>query len=172
MPDLIEQLDHIMPTALTGSVARTVGTTVSAAGFPAPVGAVAEIYRQSGETLLAEVVGFRDDLTVLYPLSDLGGVRRGNRVRLVRTTRWLRVGQDLLGRVIDAEGNAIDGRPQPALGDRTSLHRNPPDPCTRPCIDEPLTTGVRAIDGLLTCGKGQRMGIFSGSGWARACCWA
>jgi flagellum-specific ATP synthase len=164
MPDLIEQLDHIMPTALTGSVARTVGTTVSAAGFPAPVGAVAEIYRQSGETLFAEVVGFRDDLTVLYPLSDLGGVRRGNRVRLVRTTRWLRVGQDLLGRVIDAEGNAIDGRPQPALGDRTSLHRNPPDPCTRPCIDEPLTTGVRAIDGLLTCGKGQRMGIFSGSG--------
>ena len=110
------------------------------------------------------MVGFRDDLTVLYPLSDLGGVRRGNRVRLVRTTRWLRVGPELLGRVIDAEGNAIDGKPQPALGDRTSLNRPPPDPCSRPRIDEPLATGVRAIDGLLCCGKGQRMGIFSGSG--------
>ncbi len=164
MPDLAEQLDRIMPTALVGSVARTVGTMVSAAGFPAPVGAVAEIQRQSGAPLLAEVVGFRDDLTVLYPLSDLSGVRRGNRVRLVRTTRWLRVGPELLGRVIDAEGNAIDGKPQPALGDRTSLNRVPPDPCTRPRIDEPLSTGVRVIDGLLTCGKGQRMGIFSGSG--------
>ena len=71
MPDLAEQLDHIMPTALVGSVAQTVGTTISAAGFPAPVGAVAEIQRQSGVPLLAEVVGFRDDLTVLYPLSDL-----------------------------------------------------------------------------------------------------
>jgi flagellum-specific ATP synthase len=164
MLTLADQLDHIMPTALTGSVARTVGTTVSAAGFPAPVGAVAEIQRQAGSPLLAEVVGFRDDLTVLYPLSDLSGVRRGNRVRLLRTTRWLRVGPELLGRVIDAEGNVIDGRPQPALGDRTSLNRTPPDPCTRPRITEPLSTGVRAIDGMLTCGKGQRMGIFSGSG--------
>ena len=164
MPDLAEQLDHIMPTALVGSVARTVGTTISAAGFPAPLGAVAEIGRQSVAPLLAEVVGFRDDLTVLYPLSDLGGVRRGNPVRLVRTTRWLRVGTELLGRVIDAEGNAIDGRPQPALADRTSLNRAPPEPCSRPRIDEPLATGVRAIDGVLTCGKGQRMGIFSGSG--------
>ncbi len=164
MSRLAEQLDCIMPTALTGSVAQTIGTTIAAAGFPAPVGALAEIQRQSGLPLMAEVVGFRDDLTVLYPLSDLGGVRRGNHVRLVRTTRWLRVGEELLGRVIDAEGNAIDGKPQPALSDRTSLNRLPPDACTRPRIDEPLTTGVRAIDGLLCCGKGQRMGIFSGSG--------
>ncbi len=164
MPTLADQLDCIMPTALLGSVAQTVGTTISAAGFPAPIGAVAEIQRHSGPGLLAEVVGFRDDLTVLYPLSDLGGVRRGNRVRLVRTTRWLRVGPELLGRVINAQGVAIDGKPQPALADRSSLHRPPPDPCTRPRIDEPLATGVRAIDGLLCCGKGQRMGIFSGSG--------
>lgn len=164
MLDLVEQLDHIMPTALSGSVARTAGTTVSAAGFPAPVGAVAEIERQSGSPLLAEVIGFRDDLTVLYPLSDLGGVRRGNRIRLLRTARWLRVGPELLGRVIDAQGKAVDGQPPPALGDRIALDRLPPEPCTRPRIDEPLTTGVRALDGLLTCGKGQRMGIFSGSG--------
>jgi flagellum-specific ATP synthase len=162
--DHIEQLDHIMPTGLTGSVAQTIGTTVSAAGFPAPVGAVAEIQRQSGAPLLAEVVGFRDDLTVLCPLSDVSGVQRGSRVRLVRTTHWLRVGPELLGHVINAEGNTIDGRPQPALVNRTSRDRSPPDACSRPRIDQPLATGVRAIDGLLTCGRGQRMGIFSGSG--------
>ena len=66
--------------------------------------------------------------------------------------------------MIDAEGKVIDGRPQPALNDRVPLSRPAPDPCARPRIDEPLATGVRAIDGLLTCGKGQRMGIFSGSG--------
>jgi FliI/YscN family ATPase len=164
MPDLVEQLDGVMPTALLGTVAQTVGTTISAAGFPAPVGAMAEIERQSGPLLQAEVIGFRDDLTVLYPLSDLSGVRRGNRVRLARTARWLRVGPALLGRVIDAQGHPIDGKPIPVLDDRASLSRTPPEPCSRPRIDQPLATGVRAIDGLLTCGKGQRMGIFSGAG--------
>jgi FliI/YscN family ATPase len=161
---LLDQLESIVPTALTGSVAQTAGAAVAAAGFPAPVGAVAEIQRETGAPLLAEVVGFRDELTLLYPLSDLSGVRRGNRVRLVRTARWLRVGPALLGRVIDAAGRSIDGKPQPVLMDRTSFHRRPPEPCARPRIDQPLSTGVRAIDGLLTCGKGQRMGIFSGSG--------
>lgn len=153
-----------MPTALEGSVARTVGMTVSVAGFPAPLGALAEIGRQAGEPLAAEVIGFRDDLTVLYPLGEPAGVRRGNRVRLVRTSRWLRVGNELLGRVIDTEGNAIDGKPQPALAHRVPFHGQPPPPCERPRIDTSLTTGVRAIDGLLSCGQGQRMGVFSGSG--------
>ncbi len=164
MLDLIDQLEHIMPTALVGSIAQTAGMAVAAAGFPAPVGAVAEIQREMGPPLLAEVVGFRDDLTLLYPLSELSGVRRGNRVRLRRTARWLRVGPAMLGRVVDAEGRVLDGKPPPALSDRTSFHRRPPAPCDRPRIDEPLSTGVRAIDGLLTCGKGQRMGIFAGSG--------
>ncbi len=162
--DLTQQLDLIMPTELTGSVARTVGMTVSAVGFPAPVGALAEIQRQGREPLVAEVIGFKDDVTVLYPLADLEGVRHGNRVRLTRTVRWLRVGDDLLGRVLDARGAAIDGKPQPSLPNRTPFHRAPPHPCDRPPIDTPLSTGVRSIDGLLTCGRGQRLGIFSGSG--------
>ena len=162
--DVAEQLEAVMPTALVGRVAQTVGMTVSAAGFPAPVGALAEIQRPPGTPLLAEVIGFRDDSTLLYPLGDLTGVRHGNRVRLVRTARWLRVGDKLLGRVIDAEGNAVDGKPQPAMFDRTAFNGRPPDPCRRPRIDTPLPTGIRAIDGLLTCGSGQRMGIFSGSG--------
>ncbi len=164
MLDLAEQLDAVMPAALIGTVARTVGMTVSVAGFPAPVGAVAEIERETGPPLLAEVIGFRDDMTVLYPFSDLRGVRHGNRVRLSRTARWLRVGEELLGRVIGADGQAVDGKPQPAIDDRVPFTRSPPHPCDRPRIDQPLSTGIRVIDGLLSCGKGQRMGIFSGSG--------
>jgi len=162
--DVTEQLEAVMPTDLVGSVARTVGMAVSAAGFPAPVGAVAEVECQTGRPLLAEVIGFHDDLTLLYPFRDPSGVRHGNRVRLVHTARWLRVGPGLLGRVVDSEGHAIDGKPQPALPDRVPYWRPPPHPCHRPRIDQPLSTGVRAVDGLLTCGKGQRMGIFSGSG--------
>jgi flagellum-specific ATP synthase len=161
---MIEQLQRLMPTALTGTVVRTVGLTAGVADFPAPVGALAEIERQTGESLRAEVIGFRDELTLLYPLSPLTGVRRGNRVRLVRTEPWIRVGDELLGRLVDATGRAIDGRPQPALPRRAPLDQKPPPAVQRPRIDTPLATGVRAIDAMLTSGRGQRMGIFAGSG--------
>ena len=120
MLELADQLDSLMPTALEGSVVRIVGLAAAAADFPAPVGAIVEIERDTGTPALAEVIGFRDELTLLYPHENLQGVRRGNRVRLLRTTRWLRVGKELLGRVIDAQGKAIDGRPQPALESRTA----------------------------------------------------
>jgi len=164
MMDIGQQLETVIPTAITGSVAAMIGMTASAADFPAPVGALAEIERHAESPLSAEVIGFRDGLTVLYPFGELAGVRRGNRVRLVHAKRWLRVGEELLGRVIDAHGQAIDGKPQPALPHRTGFTRKPPHPCHRPPIDQPLSTGVRAIDGMLTAGKGQRLGIFAGSG--------
>ena len=158
------QLEALMPTALCGSVAQTVGMTIAAAGFPAPVGALAEIQRDHGPPLPAEVIGFRDELTLLYALNEVAGIRHGSRVRLARTARWLRVGPEMLGRVLDANGQAVDGRPAPVLNDRTTYQRRPPHPCQRPRISQPLATGVRAMDGLLTCGRGQRMGIFAGSG--------
>ncbi len=161
---MVEQLDRVMTTAIVGGVAQTVGMTISAVGFPAPVGAIAEIQRESGTPLLAEVIGFRNEMTLLYPLSDLTGIRHGNRVRLRQTSRWLRVGPALLGRVLAASGRTVDGKPPPALAERLPLDRQPPHACRRPRIDRPLGTGIRAIDGLLTCGRGQRMGIFAGSG--------
>ncbi len=164
MNDLIAQLDRIMPTTLVGSVVETIGMTAAVADFPAPVGALVEIDRQAGGPLAAEVIGFRDSLTLLYPFTTLTGVRHGNRVRLAGTSRWLRVGDELLGRVLDAQGRALDGRPQPAASARVLLDRPPPPAVERPRIDTPLGTGIRALDGLLTCGKGQRMGIFAGSG--------
>lgn len=164
MLELAEQLADVMPTALEGSVVQTVGLTAAVADFPAPVGALVEIDRQGGAPLEAEVIGFRDGVTLVYPLSDMQGVRHGNRVRLIRTKNWLRVGTSLLGRVIDARGRCIDALPQPALTDRTPLDRPPPRPLDRPRIDAHLSTGIRALDGLLTCGKGQRMGVFAGSG--------
>jgi FliI/YscN family ATPase len=164
MLELNEQVRRVMPTALWGSVVRIVGATAAVAGLPAPVGAVVEIERQTGPRLRADVIGFRDDLTIVYPRSGLGGVRRGNRVRLVSTLPWLAVGRELLGRVVNARGQAIDDRPQPVLAERVLIDQPPPHPVQRPRINEPLSTGIRAIDGLLTCGKGQRMGIFAGSG--------
>jgi flagellum-specific ATP synthase len=159
-----EQLKSLVPTRIEGRIVRSVGMTASAADFPAPVGAVVEVESQTGEPVEAEVIGFRDDQTLLSLLQSASGIRHGNRVRLKKTARWLRVGPELLGRVIDAHGKVIDGKPQPALSERITLDRTPIPAVERPRIDTPLSTGVRVIDGMLTCGKGQRMGIFAGSG--------
>ncbi len=161
---LLDNLNSTMTAALTGTVAETVGMTVAVADFPAPVGAIVRIERDQDEACEGEVVGFRDDRALVYLQSATTGVRRGHRVRLVRTNRTLKVGDALLGRVIDAHGRFIDGRPRPQLRSRARVDRMPPPATERPRIREPLATGVHAIDALLTCGRGQRLGIFSGSG--------
>jgi FliI/YscN family ATPase len=157
-------LSETMTASLAGSVVETVGMTAAVADFPAPVGAVVRIERDADTAVHGEVVGFRDGLTLVYLLNTTTGVRRGHRARLIKTTSMLRVGPGLLGRVIDARGNCIDGRPQPMLPERVRRDRLPPPPVERPRISKPLSTGVQAIDSLLTCGRGQRLGIFSGSG--------
>ncbi len=162
--ELPQHIDSAILAGLTGSVVQTIGLTAAVADFPAPVGALVSIERQSGEGVEAEVVGFREKQTLVMPLSDLDGIHRGSPVRLVRTSRTIRVGDGLLGRVVDARGRCIDGRPQPMLYTRRSLQSAPIPPTTRPPIDTPLATGVKVIDGMLTCGRGQRLGIFAGSG--------
>jgi len=138
--------------------------TAAVADFPAPVGALVRIERESGHFSEGEVVGFRNGAAIVYLYTASTGVRRGSRARLVRMTRTLRAGEGLLGRVVDAQGHTIDGRPQPMLPDRIRPDRQPPSPLDRPRIRAPLATGVHVIDAMLTCGRGQRLGIFSGSG--------
>ena len=164
LTETVQQLQDMVTTALVGSVAETVGMTVAVADFPAPVGALVRIERASGAVAEGEVIGFRDGRTLVYLFTAATGVRRGNRVHLVRTTRSVRVGAGLLGRVVDALGHPIDGRRQPLLPDRTRPDRLPPAATERPRICAPLATGVQVIDAMLTCGRGQRVGIFSGSG--------
>lgn len=159
-----QRLQSVLPLGLTGSVVQTDGLTSAVAGFPAPIGAVVEIERHSGPALEGEVIGFRDHHTLVSPYGDITGVRHGSRVRLLRTARQIPVGAGLLGRIVNARAEPIDGRPRPLLSDRVPLLRPAPPAVERPRIDQPLSTGIRAIDGLLTCGLGQRMGIFSGSG--------
>ena len=164
MLTLEDHIKTIMPARIVGTVVQTHGLTISAADFPSPVGSIAEIDRLDGKPLTAEVIGFKDDLTVLYPHSNITGVRRGNRIRLIKTLPWLRVGENLLGRILNAEGKPVDNQPFPVLKDRILFDNAPPAAASRPRINSILSTGVRSIDGMFTCGRGQRLGIFSGSG--------
>ncbi|MCG8587583.1 MAG: FliI/YscN family ATPase [Pirellulales bacterium] len=164
MESLCEQLVDVIPAAVSGTVMRTVGMTVAVAGLPAPIGALVEIDRHAGDSVAAEVIAFRDDATILYPFSNLDGVQRGNRVRLVRTKNRLAVGSALLGRVVNAQGEPLDALPNPPITKRVPYEPSALNAVERPRIDTPLATGIRAIDGLLCCGKGQRLGIFAGSG--------
>ena len=161
---IYDQIRSIMPARVIGSVVSTEGIAVSVAGFPVPLGALAQIEQPGQEPILAEAVGFRDDVTLLCSYSDLTGIRRGARVELIQTVPRLRVGDELLGRIVNAFGQPIDEEPRPVLSERMRYDRRPPDAYTRPRIDTVLSTGIRAIDGFLTVGRGQRIGIFAGSG--------
>lgn len=164
MQALEDHLRRILPFGLRGSVSRIAGLTAAVSGFPAPLGARCGISRESGGSIAAEVVGFHDDETLLLPYGDLAGVRRGNAVTLLDSSPAIRVGERLLGRVVDARCRALDDLPAPVLPQRMELRTEPESPLHRPRIDAPLGTGIRTIDALLTCGIGQRLGIFSGSG--------
>nr|BCX00504.1 MAG: ATP synthase [Bacteroidota bacterium] len=147
-----------------GRVRSVVGLLVEATGLDAPVGALCQIALEAERTVPAEVIGIRDELTLLMPLEEVVGLRQGAWVR--RSTQPLRVpvGPELLGRVIDAAGRPLDGKGPIFCDEFYPVHRDPPPAMSRPLIREALHTGIRAIDGLLTIGKGQRVGIFAGSG--------
>jgi len=159
---LLEQID---PVSCRGRVIQVVGLTVEVEGLASRIGEICYIYPERGEQpVSAEVVGFRSGRLLLMPLADLGGVRPGSEVVPRGRMFTVQVGKELLGRVVDGLGRPID-----RLGEiRSILHypisNSSPDVLTRSRIVKSLPTGVKAIDGLLTCGRGQRIGIFAGSG--------
>lgn len=159
-----KRVSDIVPVGLTGRVTRLSGLTIAATDFPVPVGALCRVHRGEQRLADAEVVGFRDHETLLLPLGDITGLRRGDSVSLRNSAPQVRVGEQMLGRVFNARGEILDDGGKPALPHRRSLYGAPPASMSRQRITEPLGTGIRAIDALLTCGKGQRVGLFAGSG--------
>lgn len=162
---LEESLSRVQPYLLRGRISRVTGLIVESHGPVTRVGDICRIWTGSAQgPVMAEVVGFGEGKVVLLPVSARNGIAPGCAVE--STGRGLEVGvcESLRGRVLDALGNPIDGGPEIRPRTYYPIDNEPPPPLSRQPIDRPLGVGVKAIDGFLTCGRGQRMGIFAGSG--------
>lgn len=157
----LERLDLL---GCRGSVVRVVGTTVESKGPPVGIGQLCDICLSDGRRIPAEVVGFHNTNRVLMPLESIEGIAPGDQVVRRATPRSILLGPQILGRVVDALGRPIDGKGPIKATDRRMLDQPTTPPMSRRRIDQPLAFGIRSFDGLLTCGKGQRLGIFAGSG--------
>jgi flagellum-specific ATP synthase len=148
----------------TGEVCEMVGLLIESKGPAAAVGDFCEVVTASGRVIRTQVVGFRDGKVLSIPLEETGGLQLGDRVVARNEPATVDVGPRLLGRVLDGFGRPMDGLGAVEPEDSMDLYAPPPGPFDREHITEPLITSIRAIDGLLPCGKGQRVGIFGGSG--------
>ncbi|HTW82550.1 MAG TPA: FliI/YscN family ATPase [Candidatus Sulfotelmatobacter sp.] len=161
----LEELNDVDLIRTNGRVSQVIGTVIESNGPPMAIGETAAIaYRRTAEPVLAEAVGFRDAKVLLMPLGELGGIAAGSEVVALGRPLQLGLAPGLLGRVLDGLGRPIDGLGAIADARRAEISGRPPNSLTRRRVTEPLGVGVRAIDGLLTVGKGQRVGIFAGSG--------
>jgi flagellar protein export ATPase FliI len=166
-PDLTHYhlaLNRLNTIRLSGRVVQVVGLTIEATGLDCQIGEVCEIHTQGPQGLICEVVGFRETRTLLMPLGEMQGIQPGSPILPLRTAFRAPVSHTLLGRVLDGMGRPIDGLGPLGRTGTAATYNAAPHPLNRQLIAEPLVTGVRAIDGMLTCGKGQRIGIFAGSG--------
>src|SRR5690349_933505 len=157
-------LAHGSSVRWSGRVTQVVGNLVESAGPFCSVGECCEIRDTSGAAFAGEIVGFRGPNVLSMTLEKPNGVRFGDRIVTWGARPSLRVGRDMLGRVIDAAGRPIDAAPEYKAERCIPVDDLAPAPLDRVLIDEPLDCGIRAIDGFLTCGRGQRIGIFGGSG--------
>jgi len=153
------------PVKSIGVVQKVIGLVIEADGPSVSLGELARIRMSTNrKSLMAEAVGFRDNSVLFMPLGLADGLRLGDRIEALRTRPEIGVGPEMLGRVVDALGRPIDGKGPFRVEAKYPVHRDARNPLQRVTINEPIATGVRSIDALLTCGKGQRIGIFSGSG--------
>jgi flagellum-specific ATP synthase len=167
MSYLAAQLDAVagsMPFGITGQVQAISGMTIEASDLTLPLGSLCRIHSFGGKTSRAEVIGFRQDRTLLMPLGSTAGVSRGDRIENLTSAPRVWCSPQLLGRVLDGFGRPTDGGPPLVLSESRRIDGGSVAAMDRVNIREPISTSVRAIDGLLTCGLGQRMGIFSGPG--------
>ncbi|MDT2182179.1 flagellum-specific ATP synthase FliI, partial [Paenibacillus larvae] len=161
----IEHLQQLDPVRVNGKVTQVIGLTVESEGPDASIGDVCYIYPlKSDQPLKAEVVGFRDNKVILMPLGELDSIGPGCDVVGTGKPLTVPVGHELLGKVLDGLGQPLDGSFLPSRMTQYSTNNSPNNPLQRPRVLEPLGVGVKCIDGLLTIGRGQRVGIFAGSG--------
>lgn len=163
--DKYEKLKEYSYFHKLGKVVNVVGLTIESAGPDARLGDICRIFPEDKEAapVMAEVVGFKDKKTLLMPYEAVDGIGLGCKVQNMGEPLSVEVGDDMLGRTLDGLGRPTDGRALPR-GKNYPVEAMPPDPLKRAIIDEVLSLGVKAVDGLLTVGKGQRIGIFAGSG--------
>lgn len=165
---LIEQIPHIPTFKKFGRVTRVVGLMIESQGPDSSIGDVCKIHVETvnngHQIILAEVVGFKDEIVVLMPFTSLREISIGCLVEGTGAPLEVKVGPELIGKVLDSMGNPIDGTLLPKGLMTVPTEQDPPNPLTRPPINERLEVGVKAIDGMLTVGNGQRVGIFAGSG--------
>jgi len=163
--NLLKQLEGINTIKSFGKVKRVVGLIIESEGPNVHLGEKCLIQPKfSQELIQAEVVGFKDNTVLLMPLGEMNGIGPGCKVLATGQSLMVKVGDQLLGQVLDGLGNPISDFEADERLDEYPVDNTPPNPLTRKRITEPLSLGIRSLDGLLTCGKGQRLGIFAGSG--------
>lgn len=160
--NILESSDFIQ---YFGKVSKVVGLTIESDGPEVDIGELCKLYASKGKRIInAEVVGFKDNKALLMPLGEMTGVGPGNLVVASDSVLKVGVGKSLKGRILDGMGYPIDNKEPLRPEQYYPINKKPPHPLNRKRITEPLTLGIKAIDGLLTVGKGQRVGIFAGSG--------
>jgi flagellum-specific ATP synthase len=161
----LQALEKVNPIGVHGKVTKVVGLTIEGHGPGSLVGGICDIFpKERSDPVRAEIVGFRDNRMILMPLGGMEGIGPGGRISNRSPRATVNVSPHLLGRVVDGLGRPIDGRGPTPQGVEYTLYPKPMNPLRRLRVREPLDVGVRCINALLACGKGQRMGIFSGSG--------
>lgn len=160
----VRRAERVPPPAVEGQLTRMIGLTLEASGCQAAVGDSCDVISSDGKRIEAEVVGFANDRLYLMPTGDPHGLEPNARVIPRQGAGTVRVGPQLLGRIIDGAGQALDGLGPLNCEDRVRLTGVPINPLGRQPISEPLDVGVRAINSMLTVGRGQRIGLFAGSG--------
>ncbi len=162
---LLDVIGRTDPLTRYGKVSQVVGLVIESIGpGDAALGELCVLGDPQSDGLRAEVVGFRGKRVLLMPLGEIEGIRPGTPVFPMRMPFNIPVGHALQGRILDGLGRPIDGAGQIHAEDRRVIHSQPPDPLSRRRVKDALGTGVRSLDGMVSCGKGQRMGIFAGSG--------
>jgi flagellum-specific ATP synthase len=164
LSNLSERLGATRDLIEEGKVTKVIGLVVEGYIPGASVGSLCEIFTEGGRGITAEVVGFRDDTALMMPLGDIGGIQMGSKIRRLKSNTNVPVGYGMLGRVFDGLGQPLDGLPEPKYDGIMPLYADPINPMKRKPVDEPAWMGIKAIDCLMTCGRGQRVGIFAGSG--------